>query len=201
MGKTVFVFKSPCSTEETIKMLTDVVAEIGIVKKSDETQGILETKLNCFPWGNRKTEFYIKRDSKNSNVRAIVHSSTNMGDEWFQAKRQGIDRNWDGFLQKLFQGYSGLDFGVTFSDNIYVAVAQNLSGDTQQIYSSRQTDGTSLAGFLLGGFVFGAPGAIVGGLSGNSRTRGRNETVFNKWVLVRAILSNGRVTQGNVRVI
>lgn len=201
MPQTIFVFKSPCSTEDTFTMLLNVINRIGKVRRYDVSRAIIE---GGFSFGIRlssiKVDFFLEKDSEECKVRAVVHISSLMSSDWLQVRPQPIDKIWDYFLKSLSESYPGLDFGVRLaSDTFYIATAQNMSGNTKQIYTARTTGGTSLAGFLLGGFMFGAPGAIVGGLSGKTRTHGQTETILSKWVIMRVILSNGRITQGDVK--
>ena len=100
----------------------------------------------------------------------------------------------------LFSISPGTDFGVTLCNGTpYLLAVKYLGSDTVIESSSVTSGGTSLTGFLIGDALFGAPGAIVGGMSGRQYTSGVSKEAFSRTQLVKIIYNNGRIYEGEVK--
>ncbi len=189
--QTAFVFVSPYDTNNTMRLLCDVLTAVGKVKDKDERSGYLKGKMQIASMQSVKMEFYISQKDNATSVRAIMHSSTyaSAKDVWY-----------DHFLDALFAYAPNVDFGITkCNGNPYMVGVRYLGSDTVLQTQSRTSGGTSLLGFLAGDALFGTAGAIVGGLSGTQHTRGTTKEAFGKRRLVRVVFNNGRIYEGEIK--
>jgi hypothetical protein len=185
-GNTTYCFVVPFPTHEALDAISGVLTSIGEINSVDSHHGVVRGKIRISSKKKESVTFYVKRNNERCNVRACFSIIAN--DEW-----------WDLFLNALFEKYPDVDFGVSLAlGDPVVSAVLDLSGGTQEVYSSTTRGGTSLAGFLIGGALFGDAGAIVGGLSGKQRTITNSRTVFSNEFLVRIIYSNGRLWEGSV---
>ena len=127
-----------------------------------------------------------------------MRKKTNAVSGWFSADHTDSRRFWRTFVEKLNELYPDIDFGINAKTPYELVAVLNLTGDTEQVHFSRTSGGTSLGGFLLGGLAFGAPGAIVGGMSGTQKTVGTTRTVYSDKVNVRMLWSDGLLQERQV---
>ena len=185
-GDTTYCFIAPFSTQDTIAKITDVLSKTGEVNKIDPLHCTVTGKLQVDLKKKRAITFYIEKNECECRVRAVFKKVAN--DTW-----------WDFFLQELLDTSNGVDYGVSLANGTpQLAAVLNMADGTQQISFSRTTGGKSLGGFLVGGALFGATGAIIGGLSGKQRTVTHTSTVYSNTLLVRIIYNNGRLWEGSV---
>lgn len=181
---------SPFPHQETIKLLEQMMNKVGVVKSVDARRGYILAKYKVSSLRKLKIEFFIERNEKSCNVRAIFY-----GDVITSAK----DKWWDLCLSSLFELSPNTDFGVSLAEKSpYVVGLLYLGDDMEQVYVSRTKRNTSISGFLIGGALFGDAGAIVGGMSGKQRTVGHSFTQFANSQLARLIYNNGRLWEGNI---
>ncbi len=181
---------SPFSYQETTKLLEQMMNKVGVVKSIDTRRGYILAKYKVSALRKIKIEFFIERNEKSCNVRAIFY-----GDVIISAK----DKWWDSCLSTLFELSPNTDFGVSLAEkNPYVVGLLYLEDDMEQVYVSRAKRSTSITGFLLGGALFGDAGAIVGGMSGRQRTVGHTFTQFSNSQLARLVYNNGRLWEGTI---
>ena len=77
--------------------------------------------------------------------------------------------------------------------------AVELLGDgTEQVFVSTTHHSPSLWGAIIGGELFGAAGAIIGGSLGESHTTTTAVTRFANTVLLRGCYSNGLLVEGRI---
>lgn len=190
-SKTIYAFFCPKPVTEVTEFIRQAMLTVGIVKIADARRGYVLGAYRVSRFRTIKMEFYIERNPSACKIRAIFHGSVLMSvkDKW-----------WDDFLNALFAVAPGVDFGVNVSyGKPLVCGVQFLEGETQQVYYSHTSGGTSLAGFMLGGLLFGEAGAIVGGFSGSKHTTGSVRTEFMTRQLVKVIYDNGRMWEGRVK--
>lgn len=181
-----YCFVVPFSSLEALNMISSVLTTIGEVKRVDANHGELVGKVRISSKKKIPVIFYVERNTEQCKVRACF-------------SRLACDDWWDLFLHTLFENHPGVNFGVSLANGDPVlAGVLNLSGDTREVFTSTTSGGASLGGFLVGGALFGDAGAIVGGLSGKKHTVTNSHTVFSNQLLVRIILSNGRLWEGTV---
>lgn len=184
---TTYCFFIPYPIHIAADMLVKVLTVVGGIKDVDTRHGVVTGYITISKKKKQAVTFYIGNNERNCKVRAVFEYNGN--DDW-----------WDIFLRALFRMYPGDDFGVTVANgNPLIAGVLDLQGDTQQIAYSRTTGGTSLTGFLLGGALFGEAGAIVGGMSGKTRTYTDVRAKYSDELLVRIIYTNGRIWEGTVQ--
>lgn len=185
-GDTTYCLLAPFSHEETCRIISEALALVGEIKKTDSLHGTITGKIRVNKGKKAKVIFFIERNDAQCKVRAFFKKVAN--DDW-----------WDIFLRSLFSCSEGVDFGVSLATGSpQLAGVLHLGGDTQQVSFSKTKGGTSLTGFLIGGALGGDAGAIVGGMSGKQRTVTRSTTVFSGELLVRIIYNNGRLWEGKV---
>lgn len=191
-----YCFVSPFSTSDTVNMITKAFARVGKIKKADATRGYIHGKYRVSALRHVNMEFFVQRDEASCKVRVVLN------EELLQTKSviRTVDGWWDNFLSALFAECPNTDFGVSFARrDAYIVGILYLGDDTHQVHTSRTTGGTSLLGFLTGGALFGAAGAIVGGMSGKQRTTGHSYEQFSDSQLARVIYNNGRLWEGTVQ--
>lgn len=182
-------FVSPYSHEKTREIVLKSCMRMGKVK--DDRVCIKVKK----PW-HWKMEFYIQRADKDCRVRCVMRDCcSDIPRVW--VKR---DLLWDRFLVYMNSFAPGTEWGISVSrGNPNVIGAVFLDDGVQQVHMSRTKKNPSLVGFLAGGMIFGGAGAIVGGMSGKSRTDGRTYNTISNVRLVRVMYDNGRIWEGEVR--
>lgn len=186
-----YCFISPFPYHDTISLLEKAISKIGNVKDTDARKGYILAKYKVSAVRHIKMEFFIERNDTSCNVRIIFH-----GDVIISAK----DKWWDNFLTALFELSPNIDFGVSLAEkDPYVVGLLYLGDETEQIHISHTKHNPSITGFLMGGALFGSTGAVVGGLSGKSRTEGHILTQFADKQLARIIYNNGRLWEGNIK--
>lgn len=188
---TVYCFVSPFPTQETMRVIHSAFQGVGKVEVTDLVKGYALCRYKVSAFRKIKVEFFIERSDTECKVRAVVH-----GEVIDRAK----DKWWDNYLTSMFRGYPNIDFGVSLASNHpLVCGVLFLGGETERVFISYTTGGTSLTGFLAGGAFFGGAGAIVGGLSGTQHTYGKSREQFADTQLMRIIYNNGRVWEGRVK--
>lgn len=190
-----YCFVSPFSTQETIGFIEQAFSHVGKITETNTLRGHLIGKYRVSAFRSIRIDFYIQRDNESCKVRAIIN------EELLEIKSviRRIDSLWDKFLISLFRVAPDADFGVSLANkDAYIVGVLYLGSDTHQVHTSRTTNRTSLLGFLAGGALFGAAGAVVGGISGNQRTVGSSFEEFSNSQLARVIYNNGRLWEGSV---
>lgn len=188
---TIYCFDSPFSTKETINIICSAFPSVGKVGFSDSVKGYVLCQYKVSAFRKLKVEFFVERSNTNCKVRAVFH-----GEVIERAK----DKWWDNYLSAMFRISPNVDFGVSLANNHpLVCGVLFLGGETEQVFSSHTTGGSSLIGFLVGGTLFGDAGAVVGGLSGTQHTYGKSREKFADTQLMRIIYNNGRIWEGAVK--
>lgn len=191
-----YCFVSPFSTKNTVELIEHAFAHIGKIKATDIIRGYLLGKYRVSALRQVNIEFFVQRDETCCKVRAML----NMENLGTQSVLRTIDEWWDNFLVSLLAEAPGTDFGVSLANKeAYIVGVLYMGDDTVDIQTSKTTGGASILGFLAGGLLFGASGAIVGGLSGKKRTVGRSSKQFSDTQSVRVIYNNGRLWEGTVK--
>ena len=191
-----YCFVSPYSTTDTVSVIVKSFSAVGRVKKSDAVRGYVHGKYRVSALRSINMEFFVQRDEESCKVRAVIN------EELLQTKSvmRTVDGWWDNFLSAMFAERPDADFGVSQANkDAYIVGVLYLGDETHQVHTSRTTGGTSLLGFLTGGALFGAAGAIVGGMSGKQRTVGHSFEQFSNSQLARVIYNNGRLWEGTVQ--
>jgi hypothetical protein len=112
--------------------------------------------------------------------------------------RGGFQSIWNWFIVNLLQLHPNVEFGLRPGDVELVAV-QFVGGETEEVFVSNTKHTPSFGGAVLGGLLFGTPGAIIGSSYGMSYTAGRSSTQFSSTVLAKARYSNGLLAEGKLQ--
>ncbi|MCH5197992.1 MAG: hypothetical protein J1E34_03700 [Oscillospiraceae bacterium] len=187
---TVYCFVSPFPTQETTHIINSAFQSVGKVKITDPVKGYVLCRYKVSAFRTIKVEFFVERSDTVCKVRAVIHG---------EVINRARDKWWDNYLSSTFSLYPNVDFGVSLANkHPLVCGVLFLGGETEQVFTSYTTGGTSLTGFLVGGALFGGTGAIVGGLSGTQHTYGKSREQFADTQLMRIIYNNGRIWEGRV---
>lgn len=190
-----FVFYTPFDAQRTLTLINDAFKEIGFVKEININRnyfrGIVMMSIVWFP----VYEFYITQVENGCRVRVVLDMKTMIGRQPKQ-----IDKIYDEFLQEMFKLEPSVNFGISLSKGAPYVIAINQIGSN----IATQTDTVSnqnpnVGGMLAGNFFFGQAGAIVGGMSGKTKSTSVTREVFSKNRLVSVIFNNGRVYEGEIR--
>lgn len=214
MAQAVYIFQMPCSTAETVEIISGVVTNIGILKTKDPVSGMVVGKwrqaVNSGFLFDKKISFYIERNEVSCKVRAVMDgvdgtsatTAAQNSNKTLNTKVTYSDYVWDVFVQGIMVMYPGLNLNlspIVAKEPLKVVYVIDKSSGREMVYSSRTTGGTSAAGFLLGGMMFGEAGAVVGGLSGTKRTTTSGRETYSSNVLMTVVFSNGRMQEGKIK--
>lgn len=193
----VYTFRSPWGIEETCNVIKATVESMrGTVK--EVYPGCLKAKWRTQPFHSKqyhtvfpsKFMFYVGED--------IVRVDDGRGMMQMIVPRfkvGGYSAVWNAFIESLIKVAPDVDFGIKPGDAELVA-AQFVGGETEEVFVSNTTHSPSLSGAVLGGLLFGTPGAIIGSSYGTSHTTGKLSTRFSNTVLVKGRYSNGLLVEG-----
>ena len=191
----VYNLMSPYSTQETAEVISTAMERIGKIKEINARSGSIKATHRDKNWNKRKLNFFIERAEKDCKVRMVMSDSC-LDTKYVWKQRDGV---WDDFLKQLFELMPNVDFGITLSEGSpYVVGAIFVGDDIEQVHISKTKNNPSVARFIIGGLMFGTAGAVVGGLSGTSKTTGRTFNQISAYQLVRIIYNNGRVWEGAI---
>lgn len=189
-----FIFSTPFDVQRTLNLVNDAFKKIGFVKSKDVNRGyfcgIIMMSIFWFP----KYEFYIIPNDNGCKVRVVLSSG------WVGLSPQLGDKIYDEFLQEMFKLEPSADFGIALSGRKPYVIAVNQIGSniaTQTDTVAKQKP--NVGGMLVGGFFFGQAGAIVGGMSGKTKSKSVTRDVFIKNRLASVIFNNGRIYEGEIK--
>lgn len=107
------------------------------------------------------------------------------------------DKAWEKFLTP-FLTVLGEPVTELSSGKPYILRASYVGGNTTQV-TNGISQGASIGRAVVGGALFGEAGAIVGGLSGNRRSKSASQEVFSDYGLFNVEFSNGRIREMKVK--
>jgi len=177
----VAVFKSPHDVAKTQQIVASVIKYLKGSYKGNTGKW---NAHDLWTVGRKKFRFFYGATKDGTAVRVLLDSAMPR-------------RAWRSFiwaLNKLYGNRFGLDDTLDYKP---VAVL-TMENQRRQLYTSKTSGGTSLAGFLLGGAAFGEAGAIVGGLSGTQRTYGEIREYDNGLVDVEILWSDGCIIKETI---
>lgn len=192
----IYTFYSPWDREKTKEAIKAAVTRLG-GKPKEISPGCMSAKwrspnyATIFP---TKFTFYI-----GDGIVRAVSGTNNMQMIPMRFKvRGGFQSIWNTFIIALLKLYPDVDFGLRAGDAELVA-AEFVGDGTEQVFVSTTHNSPSLSGAVVGGLLFGTPGAIIGSSYGTSRTTGKMATQFSGTVLVKARYSNGLLAEGRLQ--
>ena len=200
MGQFVFTFYSPVEVKDTFDIIERVVTSMkGKTKRMSDCQINAEWRVQKYHSKQyhtvlpTKCSFYVGKDM----VRAIISNSAEPTVIGTSRKLAGIEIVWNAFIESLITMYPGMDFGIKPGTAMLDAIKMVGNG-TEQVFTSTSWNNPSWGGTLLGGILFGTPGAIVGGMSGATRTIGSSTMQFSDSVLAKVRYTNGLTFEGEM---
>ena len=196
MENCIFTFYSPMDVEKTSTCIKQTVKALNGTIKQDKGDIITAT------WRTRrfitvlppKFVFYIGTDM----VR-VVTASSSLSTAVINVEHRIIQTEiiWDEFIKKLIELYPDLNFDLIPGKAVLNAI-KIMDNGVEQVMFSQTLYRPSIIGALLGGAMFGTPGAVVGGMRGNSYTNGKTVSQFSDRVLAIARYSNGLTVNGEL---
>lgn len=199
MAQKIFTFRSPVDTNETIDIITKVVAEL---KGKTKIEGAVVTAkwvIKDTTIFRHKFTFYVGKDM----VRVVTDDGTPKNTRIKWEYKNGyfstspIVKQWHEFVRILTLMYSNYDFELEYGD-FHIVEAKIMSDGVEQVFTSTSKKKPSIGGAIVGGALFGGVGAIIGGTSGKTRTSGSSSTVIASTVVVTVRYSNGLNLEGTI---
>lgn len=141
---------------------------------------------------------YVQQNGEICSVKLCLypHDYDNYLDKFWDRKFK-YDKKVDEIYDKLKELYPDVTLSAIPShEGLGVSEAKVLTNGTKEVYYTSSHRSPSLGGFLIGGMIFGAVGAIVGGTAGKSRSYTVSDIVPSDRYYVQAVLTNGRYTEG-----
>ncbi len=194
---TTFLLVTPFDIRQTIDVIYSVYRGIGRVDKISPDR--------C----------YIKGKIVNPNLMGIVFESyiapieegeigckviTTVKSRFDYIKPKVTDEMYDYFLKELFRIEPDVDFGVSLANKAPYVIIVNEVGSNIALQTETTTVQTpNVGGMLVGNLLFGQAGAIVGGMSGKTKSTGVTRKVFSKNRIANVVFNNGRVYEGEIR--
>lgn len=200
MGQFVFTFYSPVEVKDTFDIIERVVTSMkGKTKRVSDCRINAEWRVQKYHSKQyhtvlpTKCSFYVGKDM----VRAVISNSAEPTVIGTSRKLVGIEIVWNAFIESLITMYPDMDFGMKPGTAMLDAIKMVGNG-TEQVFTSTSWNNPSWGGALLGGILFGTPGAIVGGMGGTTHTAGRSSTRFSDKVLAKVRYTNGLTFEGEM---
>ena len=192
----VYTFRTPWSVAETSAAIITTVKGMGGSAK-ETSPGCIRAKWYSSKVATilpAKFQFYVG----DGVVRAVT-GRANMDIIVMRFKvRGGFQSFWDRFIVTLLRIYPDVDFDLRPGD-VELTAVEFVGDGTEQVFVSNTVHSPSLSGAVLGGLLFGTPGAIIGSSYGTSHTTGSTATKFSNAVLAKARYSNGLLAEGKLQ--
>lgn len=206
MAQVIFTFYSPKEVNETCNIIKDVIKSIGGKVKKErgyvfEAHWRSSKYITVFP---TRFVFYVGKDMvrvvlRKSASSALFGALFDNGTPMITTVRgvSGFERVWNEFIVGLCTKYPNMNFGLVPGKASLDAV--KMVGDgVEQVFTSTSWNNPSWGGALVGGLLFGSTGAILGGMSGSTRTTGKTTARFSNTVLATVRYTNGLTYDGEM---
>lgn len=202
----VFTFYSPKEVKETCNIIKDVILSInGKIKK--ERNNVIEAHWRSSKFitvSPTRFVFYVGDDLVRvlippSVPSALFNATFDSGTPMITMNRgmSGLEKVWNEFVEGLCTKYPTIDFGLLPGKASLDAI--KIVGDgIEQVFTSTSWNRPSWGGAFLGGLLFGSTGAIIGGMSGGTMTRGSTMTRFSNKVMATVRYTNGLTYDGEM---
>jgi hypothetical protein len=193
----VFTFQTPWGAAITIEAIkTTVAAMNGKIK--EVSPGCYKAKWRIHPTHktefNYRCRFYVGDDM----VRSIVKDTNGPKNIKKFRRLSRMMKFWNTFIEYLLLQYPDIDFGL--APGVPTVSAVKFFGDgTEQVFTSTTKTSPNIGGAIVGGWLFGTAGAIIGGTSGRSHTMGTSRREFTNSLLAKVRYTNGLVLEGTIR--
>lgn len=194
-----FLFVTPFDIRQSIDVIYSAFKRCGDVKSVNQERGYIKAQLVESSLGKIIFETYITpiEDGNGCKVRIVIQSV--WGSRQLLPPKTS-DNVYDNFLRELFTIEPNVNFGVSLANKAPYVIAVNQLGSN----IAMQTDSIieqipNVGGMIIGDFLFGEAGAIVGGMSGTRRSTGVTREVFVQNRLASVIFNNGKVYEGEIR--
>lgn len=194
-----FLFVTPFDIRQSIDVIYSAFKRCGDVKSVNPERGYIKAQLVESSLGKIIFETYITpmEDGDGCKVRIVIQSV--WGSRQLLPPKTSYNV-YDRFLRELFTIEPNVNFGVSLANKAPYVIAVNQLGSN----ITMQTDSIieqipNVGGMIIGDFLFGEAGAIVGGMSGTRRSTGVTREVFVQNRLASVIFNNGKVYEGEIR--
>ncbi len=194
-----FLFVTPFDIRQSVDVIYSAFKRCGDVKSVNPERGYIKAQLVASSLGKIIFETYITpiEDGNGCKVRIVIQSV--LGSRQLMPPKTS-DNLYDRFLRELFTIEPNVNFGVSLANKAPYVIAVNQIGSN----IAMQTDSIieqipNVGGMIIGNFLFGDAGAIVGGMSGTRTSTGVTREVFVQNRLASVIFNNGRVYEGEIR--
>lgn len=188
----IYTFHSPWGIDETCDVIKTTVESM-CGKTREIYPGCIEARWKTQPFHSKqfRTLFPTKHTFYVGD--GLVRVDDGGGMMQMFAPRfdvSGHSAIWNAFVESLIKVAPDVDFGIKPGAFELVA-AQLVGGETEGVFVSNTMHSPSLSGAILGGLLFGTPGAIIGSSYGTSRTMGKLTNQFSSTALLKGRYSNG----------
>lgn len=193
----LFTFCTPWNASDTCDAIrTTVVAMNGKIKEI--SHGCFKAKWRIHP--TSKTEFYYKcKFYVGEDMVRVIIKDTNEPKNVKKFRRLSrMMKFWNTFIEYLLRQYPDVDFGL-LSGVPSVSAVKFYGDGTEQVFTSTTRNTPNIGGAIMGGWLFGTAGAIIGGSSGRSYTTGSSRTEFSQVRLAKVRYTNGLILEGSIR--
>ncbi len=173
-----FLFVTPFDIRQSVDVIYSAFKRCGDVKSVNPERGYIKAQLVASSLGKIIFETYITpiEDGNGCKVRIVIQSV--LGSRQLMPPKTS-DNLYDRFLRELFTIEPNVNFGVSLANKAPYVIAVNQIGSN----IAMQTDSIieqipNVGGMIIGNFLFGDAGAIVGGMSGTRTSTDITREVF-----------------------
>ncbi len=193
----VFTFRTPWGMNEACDAIKVTIESMN-GKIKEVSPGYFKAKWRIHPAHktefNYKCEFYVGEDM----VRAIIKDTNEPKNIRKFRRLSRMMKFWNTFIEYLLQQYPGVEFGLM--PGVPAVSAVKFYGDgTEQVFTSTTRNSPNIGGAILGGWLFGTAGAIIGASSGSSHTEGSSRIGFSYSIPAKVRYTNGLLLEGHIR--
>lgn len=204
MYQTLFTFKSPLSTKETMELIKSTALSVkGKIHKIENGYIKIGLKMKGPLFSVMNFEFYI---SLNEPVEIRVVSKNKLGffcstlnNHNLILKKDFEDKVWETFVEELLSQNPDYDFALSTGEPIVEAVIYS-DNEVQQIFITNTKNKASYSKALIGGLLFGSTGTVIGAMGGKSKSITKSLSRAAKKVYLKVRMSNGRIKEGLISV-
>lgn len=193
----VFTFHTPWGMNETCEAIGATVASMN-GKIKEVSPGCFTAKWRIHPEHktefNYKCKFYVGEDM----ITAVIKDANEPKNIKKFSRLSRMMKFWNTFIEHILKQYPDVEFGLM--PGVPMVSAVKIYGDgTEQVFTSTTRNSPNIGGALVGGWLFGTAGAIIGASSGSSHTEGSSRIEFSYSIPAKVRYTNGLLLEGHIR--